>query len=71
MCQRLQQIMYRRQIMELEDLKKRVEVLNKLIEKEKNYIDRDDKLIIQWKGEQIHLLKMIIRILEDGEPVLQ
>jgi hypothetical protein len=57
--------------MELEDLKKRVEVLNKLIEKEKNYIDRDDKLIIQWKGEQIHLLKMIIRILEDGEPVLQ
>ena len=57
--------------MELEDLKKRVEVLNKLIEKEKNYIDSDDKLILQWKGEQIHLLKMIIRILEDGEPVLQ
>ena len=57
--------------MKLEDLKKRVEVLNKLIEKEKNYIDSDDKLIIQWKGEQIHLLKMIIRILEDGEPVLQ
>ena len=52
-------------------LKERVETLNRLIKIEEDHNERDDKLISQWRGEQIQILKMIIRQLEGGEALLQ
>ena len=52
-------------------LKERVETLNRLIKIEEDHNERDDNLISQWRGEQIQILKMIIRQLEGGEALLQ
>jgi len=51
-------------------LKERVENLNKLI-KGSDGISGDEQIVSQWRGEQIQILKMIIRKLENGEAVLQ
>tara|TARA_R100000541_G_scaffold29674_1_gene38807 strand:- start:2 stop:181 length:180 start_codon:yes stop_codon:yes gene_type:complete len=55
----------------MKKLKERVQTLNRLIEIEKNHNEKDDNLISQWRGEQIQILKMIIRQLEGGEALLQ
>jgi|TARA_R110000751_G_scaffold131128_3_gene233244 hypothetical protein len=54
----------------MDKLKERVENLNKLI-KGSDGISGDEQIVSQWRGEQIQILKMIIRKLEDGEAVLQ
>ena len=54
----------------IDKLKERVENLNKLI-KGSDGISGDEQIVSQWRGEQIQILKMIIRKLEDGEAVLQ
>tara|TARA_R100001244_G_C5117883_1_gene122787 strand:- start:327 stop:506 length:180 start_codon:yes stop_codon:yes gene_type:complete len=55
----------------IDKLKERVETLNRLIKIEIEHNERDDKLISQWRSEQIQILKMIIRQLEGGEALLQ
>jgi len=55
----------------MEKLQERVQTLNRLIKIEENHNERDDNLISQWRGEQIQILKMIIRQLEGGEALLQ
>ena len=50
----------------MDKLKERVETLNRLIKLEEDHNERDDKLISQWRSEQIQILKMIIRQLEGG-----
>ena len=54
----------------MEKLQERVETLNRLIESSDGVLG-DEKFVSQWRGEQIQILKMIIRKLEDGEAILQ